>query len=101
MPDALTEKLQQGCDALGLSLQASQIQQLLDYLELLLKWNKAFNLSAIRDAEEAINKHLLDSLSMVQEMQAGKQYLDIGAGAGLPGIPSSHCLPRDTRHHGR
>ena len=62
-----------------------QIQQLLDYVSLIQKWNKTYNLSAIRDPLECIKKHLIDSLSILPFIRSG-ELLDVGAGAGLPGI---------------
>lgn len=93
VPDPLLAKLERGCQQLGLRLSAAQLAQLISYLQLMMKWNKAFNLSAIRDASEAVDKHLLDSLSLVSQMEPGKRYLDIGAGAGLPGIPLAIACP--------
>lgn len=95
MPDrqSLLQRLRTGVSALDLSLTDEQYNLLIDYLELMMKWNKAFNLSAIRDPLEAVDKHLVDSLSMVPLIEQGKHYLDIGAGAGLPGIPLSIVVP--------
>lgn len=93
MPDNLALRLDAGQRALGLALTAPQQTQLLSYLALLLKWNKHFNLSAIREPEEALDKHLLDSLSLHRFIESGKRYLDIGAGAGLPGIPLAIIRP--------
>lgn len=93
MPEALASRLHQGQSAMGLALNQAQQTQLLDYLALLLKWNSRFNLSAIRDPIEALDKHILDSLSLQRFMEAGKKYLDIGAGAGLPGIPLAIICP--------
>ena len=62
---ALQEELLQGLDALQLSLSDAQVSQLLDYLELLQKWNRVYNLTAVRDPQEMLTHHLLDSLSAV------------------------------------
>ena len=96
MPDSVKNRITKGVNALDLSLTESQIDLLEAYLNLLMKWNKAFNLSAIRNIDEAVDKHLIDSLSLVPEMIAGKRYLDIGAGAGLPGIPLAIACPEIT-----
>ena len=70
---------------MNIPLSDQQIQQLLHYLSLILKWNKIYNLSAIRDPIESVKKHLLDSLSIIHFIQPGL-LLDVGSGAGLPGI---------------
>lgn len=70
---------------MGISLTEDQTQQLLDYCALIQKWNKTYNLSAIRDPLESVKKHLIDSLSILPFINKG-QLLDVGAGAGLPGI---------------
>lgn len=77
-----------------MQLEASdlQVQQLLAYLELLIKWNKAYNLTAVRDPLEMIDRHLLDSLSILPFVQAG-ELTDVGSGAGLPGIPLAIMKP--------
>ncbi|WP_409524330.1 16S rRNA (guanine(527)-N(7))-methyltransferase RsmG [Nitrincola sp. MINF-07-Sa-05] len=77
---------------LGLDLSSQQQEQLLNYLALLVKWNKAFNLTAIRDPEQMIDRHLVDSLSIMPHVPAGR-LLDVGSGAGLPGIPLAICRP--------
>ncbi|QIB67614.1 16S rRNA (guanine(527)-N(7))-methyltransferase RsmG [Kineobactrum salinum] len=81
-----------GCDALGLDISAAQQQKLLDYLDLLQKWNRAYNLTAIRDPLAMVTRHLLDSLAVVPHL-SGNDCLDIGTGAGLPGIPLAIALP--------
>ncbi len=78
-------------DTLGLSLGDGQTQQLADYLALIQKWNKVYNLTALRDPAEMRTHHLLDSLSVVAPLQAQTggsplKVLDVGAGAGLPGV---------------
>ena len=75
----------EGAELMNISLSDKQIKQLLRYLALILKWNRIYNLSAIRDPIESLKKHLLDSLSIIHFVQPGL-LLDVGSGAGLPGI---------------
>ena len=75
----------EGAELMNIPLSEQQIQQLLHYLSLILKWNKIYNLSAIHDPIESVKKHLLDSLSIIHFIQPGL-LLDVGSGAGLPGI---------------
>jgi len=75
-----------GIHALGLQLQPFQRQQLLTYIGLLAKWNEVYNLTGIRDEHEMLSHHLLDSLALVPHID-GRHFLDVGSGAGLPGIP--------------
>jgi 16S rRNA (guanine527-N7)-methyltransferase len=88
----LRTKLQQGCDRLDLNLSEQQYSQLLEYVSLLEKWNKVYNLTSIRHAEEMIERHILDSLTIVPHL-TGKTLLDVGTGAGLPGIPVAIVCP--------
>lgn len=81
-----------GIAELGLVIQATQRKQLLTYISLLTKWNEVYNLTAIRDLREMLSHHLLDSLSIVPHV-AGRQFLDVGSGAGLPGIPVAIAQP--------
>ena len=79
------EELKRGSEQLGISLGADKQSRLLDYLALLLKWNKFYNLTAVRDPEQMVSNHLLDSLSVLPHLWPGR-WLDVGCGAGLPGL---------------
>ncbi|WP_163836316.1 16S rRNA (guanine(527)-N(7))-methyltransferase RsmG [Spartinivicinus ruber] len=81
-----------GASAMGLQLTEAQLGQLTAYLTLLNKWNKAYNLTAVRDIQQMIPRHLLDSLSVVPHI-VGNHILDVGTGPGLPGIPLAICFP--------
>ncbi|MCF7967038.1 MAG: 16S rRNA (guanine(527)-N(7))-methyltransferase RsmG [Methylobacter tundripaludum] len=81
-----------GIAELNLNVTDHQVDQLLDFIKLIEKWNKAYNLTAIRDREEMARLHILDSLAIVPHVE-GKRIIDIGTGAGLPGIPLAICLP--------
>lgn len=99
----IAHALEQGAQALDVSLNAHQQSQLLQYLELLQKWNKVYNLTAVRDPEEMLRLHLLDCLAVVKPFQQAMQQLqaqglppkvlDVGAGGGLPGIVLAVCTP--------
>jgi 16S rRNA (guanine527-N7)-methyltransferase len=78
---------------MGISLSTDAIQQLITYSELMLKWNKAYNLTAIRDPEQIITHHILDSLTLLPFLTNSKAILDVGTGAGLPGIPIAIARP--------
>lgn len=81
-----------GCAALGLALPEETQQKLLAFRDLLLKWNKVYNLTALRDPEQAIAHHLLDSLVILPHVGEGP-LLDVGSGGGLPGIPLAIARP--------
>jgi 16S rRNA (guanine527-N7)-methyltransferase len=85
-------QLQQGVSRMGLKLEHGEQQRLLDYLALLARWNRTFNLTAIRDPDEMVSRQLLDSLSILPLIQ-GPSVLDVGTGAGLPGIPLAITRP--------
>ncbi|MDK9558307.1 16S rRNA (guanine(527)-N(7))-methyltransferase RsmG [Marinobacter sp. M216] len=85
-------QLRDGLAAMDLSLSDAQQQQLLDFLALLNKWNRAYNLTAVRDEREMVSRQLLDSLSILPWVTTG-HLLDVGAGGGLPGIPLAIALP--------
>ena len=104
----LQAPLRQGLDALALALTDGQVSQLLDYLGLIQKWTKVYNLTAVRDPAEMLTHHLLDSLAVVAplrrqlaavaEVQAKLRLLDVGSGAGLPGVVIAICCPEITVH---
>ena len=96
------EALRTGLRALQLELSDQQVAQLLDYLALITKWTKVYNLTAVRDLAEMLTHHLLDSLAAVQPLTRhlqlagraqGADLLDVGSGAGLPGVVMAICCP--------
>jgi 16S rRNA (guanine527-N7)-methyltransferase len=89
---ALQHRLASGCEQLGLAPTAGQLDQLLAYLALLLKWNRAYNLTAVRDPQQMVTRHLLDSLVIAPHLPAGS-VIDVGTGAGLPGVPLAIIHP--------
>ena len=88
----LKEKLEQGLSQTELEVSAAAQQKLLDYIALLAKWNRSYNLTAVRKPEQMVTRHLLDSL-VIKPFLHGKQILDVGTGAGLPGIPLAIVCP--------
>ena len=106
---ALEPGLRQGLVALGLTLDDGQVQRLLDYLDLIQKWTRVYNLTAVRDPAEMLTHHLLDSLAAIQPLRQQLQakglvatqpirLLDVGSGAGLPGIVIAICCPEIAVH---
>lgn len=88
----LADSLSAGLAALELALPQEQVHSLLKYLDLLAKWNKIYNLTAIREQERMLSQHLLDSLTVLPYINAST-VLDVGSGGGLPGIPLAIALP--------
>ena len=86
------DQLKRGLIALGLTLERDIQQRLLDYIALIEKWNRVYNLTAIREPEKMVSHHLLDSLAVAPHLHA-KRLLDVGSGAGLPGIPLALAKP--------
>lgn len=84
--------LEKGIIGLNLAIDAAQQEQLLQYLVLLEKWNQVYNLTAIRDVTKMVGTHVLDSLSVLATV-SGTSVLDVGSGAGLPGIPIATAKP--------
>lgn len=89
-PEPLRRRLDAGLEALGLD--RALAAPLLDYLALLLRWNRTYNLTAIRDPEQMVVRHLLDSLAMHPHLRPG-MLADLGTGPGLPGIPLAIARP--------
>lgn len=86
------DELEQGASALGVPLTVRQRDRMLRYIALVSKWNRVYNLTAIREDDKAVSYHLLDSLSILPHLDVGT-ILDIGTGAGLPGIPLALATP--------
>ena len=104
---AARDQLIEGAAGLGVELSPLQLDQLLDYLDLIQKWNKVYNLTAVRDPAEMVTHHLLDSLAVVAPLRrqldvmgadGTAQLLDVGSGAGLPGVVIAICLPQLVVH---
>ena len=109
MTRPLEQGLRQGLADLALTLDDSQVQHLLDYLDLIQKWTKVYNLTAVREPAEMLTHHLLDSLAVIDPLRlqlataqadavlsgdVGKvRLLDVGSGAGLPGVVIAICCP--------
>ncbi|MGN6094490.1 MAG: 16S rRNA (guanine(527)-N(7))-methyltransferase RsmG, partial [Luteibacter jiangsuensis] len=90
--EALQTQLEHGIASLGTSLPDGAVARLLDYRELLERWNSAYNLTAIRDDREMVARHLLDSLAILPYVH-GRSLADLGTGPGLPGIPLAIAEP--------
>ena len=107
MSRALEPQLRAGLQTLGLALDEAQITALLDYVDLIQKWTRVYNLTAVRDPQDMLTHHLLDSLAVVRPLRQqlamlgrdeSVRVLDVGAGAGLPGVVLAICCPTMTVH---
>ena len=105
----LRQQLEQGAQQLGLRLSVGQLDKLMAFLDLLQKWNKVYNLTSVRDPQEMMSLHMLDSLAAVPALQrhvaslgkaAGERtaQLDVGSGGGLPGVVFAVCCPEVDIH---
>jgi 16S rRNA (guanine527-N7)-methyltransferase len=104
---ALEPQLRAGLQALDLALGDAQVAALLDYVDLIQKWTRVYNLTAVRDPQDMLTHHLLDSLAVVRPLRQqlatlghgeSVRVLDVGAGAGLPGVVLAICCPSMTVH---
>ena len=107
MSRALEPQLRAGLQTLELALEEAQIAALLDYVDLIQKWTRVYNLTAVRDPQDMLTHHLLDSLAVVRPLRQqlaalgrdeSVRVLDVGAGAGLPGVVLAICCPTMTVH---
>ncbi len=92
-PTALQIQLREGLAALQLGLNDQQVQVLLDFVTLLGRWNRTYNLTAITEPHEVVARHILDSLSISAHLE-GSEFIDVGTGAGLPGLPLAVVNPQ-------
>ena len=97
MEQLFLRKMTEGCKALGISLSMKQLEQFYQYYELLIEKNKVMNLTAITELEEVVSKHFIDSLSLVRVrdnlIDLKISLIDVGSGAGFPGIPLKIAFP--------
>ena len=91
--EMFVEKMQEKSRVLGVRFLVEQTEQFFDYMNLLIEWNEKMNLTAITDPEEIILKHFIDSITILKELEDGSKVVDVGTGAGFPGIPLSIMNP--------
>ena len=84
--------LEKGIQQLGLRIEKNELVLLLDFIQLIEKWNKTYNLTSVCNKEDMVRLHILDSLAIIPHLH-GRRIADIGTGAGLPGIPLAIFLP--------
>lgn len=87
MKGVIRKTLQDGAERLDIKLEDNTLESLVTYIDLLQRWNKAFNLTAGKNIEEIIERHVLDSLSLLPYLPSKGTLVDVGSGAGLPGVP--------------
>ena len=92
MPENETALLHNAAEEIGISLSDTQANQLIGYVDLMEKWNRAFNLTAVRRRRELFSRHIFESLAVKPHIR-GEQWADIGTGAGLPGVPLAITEP--------
>ena len=93
LPASVAPRLDQGLSQLGIAVDEHQREQLLGLLALLHKWNRAYNLTAVREVDDMVSRHVLDSAAVLHYVQ-GPRLLDVGAGPGLPGIVLAILAPQ-------
>ena len=91
---SLATQIAEGLAAMGLDLPADARARVEQHLELIAKWNRVHNLTAVRETDQMVVLHLLDSLSVLPHLKDARNVLDVGSGAGLPGIPVAIALPQ-------
>ena len=89
----LEERITEGVEAMALAMPSASTERFAAYLRLLEKWNRVHNLTAIRESDQMVVLHLLDSLSVLPHLDAARSVLDVGSGGGLPGIPIAIARP--------
>lgn len=87
------EILQQGIEAQDLSIDDEYLPKLIEFVSILHKWNKVYNLTAVRDKNTMLTRHILDSLTLLPFIEVSHRIADLGSGGGLPGIPLAICYP--------
>ena len=87
------EKMQEKSKDLGVRFSVKQTEQFFEYMNLLIEWNEKMNLTAITEPDEIILKHFIDSITILKELEDGSKLVDVGTGAGFPGIPLSIMNP--------
>jgi len=97
LDQAIASSLHRGCRSLGLDPGEDQYTRLLHYLDLLVRWNRSYNLTAVRDPGQMVIRHLLDSLAIAPYL-FGERIIDVGSGAGLPGVPLAILFPGKSFH---
>lgn len=97
MRELLKDTLRRGVETLSLTVNEEQIEALIVYIEQLEKWNKIYNLTAIRDPQDMVVRHLLDSLALAPWC-SGETFIDVGTGAGLPSVPLAILFPNKAFH---
>lgn len=97
LDDNIAKQLKRGCETLDIATDTVLQDRLLQYLELLARWNRSYNLTAVREPQQMVTRHLLDSLAIAPYL-VGQRLIDVGTGGGLPGVPMSILFPEREFH---